>query len=150
MNTIVCNTLTGAVSEYTRYAFQSITPRYGGSATGLFELVGETDDGLPIVANLRLPATLQETTLKKHLGMVFLSMHGGGCARFTVFGMPAPAQWHYSFSLLRAGVTRAEPGRGICENYMGFGVSTPAGQRFTLDRIEVLALESKQRRTKRG
>ena len=35
MTAITLNTLTGAVSEYTRHDFQSITPTHGGSATGL-------------------------------------------------------------------------------------------------------------------
>ena len=55
MNTIACNTLTGAVSEYTGFGFQSLTPTHAGSANGLFALGGDTDAGLPIVANIRLP-----------------------------------------------------------------------------------------------
>ncbi|WP_239009683.1 hypothetical protein [Delftia lacustris] len=77
MNTLVCNTLSGAVSEYTRHDFHALTPTHGGSATGLYALAsGDTDDGLPIVAELRLPATIRENTLKKHLEMVYLSMRG--------------------------------------------------------------------------
>lgn len=144
MNAIVCNTITGAVSEYTRYSFQSITPRYGGSASGLFLLSGDTDGGLPIVANLRLPSTLRDDTLKTSVEMAYLSMHGAGCARFTVFGKKG--QWSYSFPLVESGQTRSKPGGGIRENYLGFGVSTPAGQQFTLDRIEILIHKSKTRR----
>lgn len=144
MNTIVCNTLTGAVSEYTRHDFQSITPTHGGGASGLYAFGGYTDDGLPIVARLRLPAMLRESTLKKHLAMVYLSMQGGGSAAFTVHG--AQEQWSYSFALRQSGQTRCPVGRGIRENYLGFGLSTPAGQPFTLDRIEVLTTESKTRR----
>lgn len=144
MNTIVCNTLTGAVSEYTRHAFQSITPTHGGSASGLYAFGGDTDAGLPIVTSLRLPPTLRESTLKKHLGMVYLSMQGSGTAMFTVRG--AQEQWSYGFPLRASGQTRCAVGRGIRENYLGFGLSTPSGQQFTLDRIEVLTLESKTRR----
>lgn len=142
---IVCNTLTGAVSEYTRHEFQAVTPTHGGSATGLYSFGGDTDDGLPIVAELRLPATLRKSTLKKHLEMVYLSMRGRGNARFTVYG-PGAAQWHYTFPLLSSGQTRCPVGRGIRENYLGFGLSTPAGQAFTLDRVEVLERASKTRR----
>lgn len=144
MNTIVCNTLTGAVSEYTRHTFQSVTPAHAGSATGLYAFGGDTDDGLPIVADIRLPPTLRESTLKKYLGMVYLSMSGQGMAEFTVFGKTQ--DWAYEFPLRDSGQTRCKPGGGIRENYLGFGLATPQGQAFTLDRVEVLLLESKNRR----
>lgn len=144
MNTIVCNTLTGAVSEYTRHAFQSVTPTHAGSATGLYAFGGDTDDGLPIVADIRLPPTLRDSTLKKYLNMVYLSMSGQGAAEFTVFGKAQ--DWAYEFPLRDSGQTRCKPGGGIRENYLGFGLSNPQGQAFTLDRVEVLLLESKNRR----
>ena len=144
MNAIVCNTLTGAVSEYTRHEFQSVTPTHAGSATGLYEFGGDTDDGLPIVASIRLPATLRDSTLKKHLSMAYLSMTGEGDAQFTVFGKIQ--DWVYAFPLRDSGQTRCPVGRGIRENYLGFGLSNPAGQAFALDRVEVLVAESKTRR----
>ncbi len=144
MNTIICNTLTGAVSEYTRHNFHSITPTHAGSATGLYEFGGDTDDGLPIVASIRLPATLRDSTLKKHLSMAYLSMTGEGDAQFTVFGKTQ--DWVYAFPLRDSGQTRCPVGRGIRENYLGFGLSNPAGQAFALDRVEVLVAESKTRR----
>lgn len=144
MNTIVCNTLNGAVTEYTRHDFQSITATLGGAATGLYAFGGDTDDGQLIVSEIRLPPTLRETTLKKHLGMVYLSMSGAGSANFTVFGKTQ--DWTYPFPLRDSGQTRCKPGGGIRENYLGFGLTTPQGQAFTLDRVEVLLLESKTRR----
>ena len=144
MNTIVCNTLTGAVSEYTRHGFQSVTPTHAGAANGLFVFGGDTDNGLPIVASIKLPPTLRESTLKKYLNMVYLSMSGQGMAEFTVFGKTQ--DWAYEFPLRDSGQTRCKPGGGIRENYLGFGLTTPQGQAFTLDRVEVLLLESKNRR----
>lgn len=146
MNTIVCNLLNGAVTEYTRHTFQSITATHAGDASGLYALGGETDGGLPIVSVVRLPPTLRDkNTLKKRIAMVYLSIKGRGCMRFTVLGEP-PVAWNYEFALLKAGVSRSKPGDGIRENYMGFGLSNPAGQMFRLDRIEVLTLQSKTRR----
>lgn len=144
MTAIVCNTLTGAVSEHTRHAFQSVTPTHAGSASGLYAFGGDTDDGLPIVADIRLPPTLRGSTLKKHLAMVYLSMTGTGNAQLTVFGKTQ--DWTYQFPLRDSGQTRCKPGGGIRENYLGFGLSNPQGQAFTLDRVEVLLLESKNRR----
>lgn len=144
MNTIICNTLTGAVSHYDWPAFQSITPTHAGAATGLFALGGDTDAGTPIVSQIRLPGTLRESTLKQSIQMVYLSMQGGGSACFTVHG--ARESWRYPFPLRASGQTRCPVGRGIRENYLGFGLSNPAGQAFTLDRVEILTSASKTRR----
>jgi hypothetical protein len=144
MNTIVCNTLTGAVSEYTRHDFQSLTPTHAGSATGLYAFGGDTDDGLPIVSEIRLPATLRESTLKTAIKMVYLSMQGAGNAQFTVHG--PSGDFSYPFPLRASGQTRCPVGQGIRENYLGFGLSNPAGQAFTLDRVEVVTAPSKTRR----
>lgn len=147
MTAIVCNTLTGAVSEYD-WIFDSLTGSHAGSATGLFQLGGESDLAQPIVASIRFPVTLRESTLKKHLVMVYLSMLGHGSAVMAVHG--ARSSWKYPFELVSSGVTRAKPGKGIRENYMGFSVSTPCGQRFTLDRVEALLKESSTRRVGHG
>lgn len=144
MNAIVCNTLTGAVSNYTRHGFQSLTPTHAGGAAGLFELGGDTDDGLPIASNVRLPRTLRGETLKQHIGAVYMSMQGGGQARLTVH--TPSADWNYDFALRASGQTRCQVGRGIRENYLGLSISTPQGQPFTLDRVEVLDVASKTRR----
>lgn len=144
MNTITLNTLTGAVSEYTGFGFQSITPTHAGSATGLYAFGGDLDVDLPIVADIGLPATLRDSTLKQAISMVYLSMRGEGSAVFTVQG--AQQNWDYTFALRASGQTRCPVGRGIRENYLGFGLSTPGGQAFTLDRVEVLTAQSKTRR----
>ena len=44
------------------------------------------------------------------------------------------------------GQSRCPVGRGIRENYLGFGYMNPAGDAFRIDRIEVLTNESKNRR----
>lgn len=54
MNTIVLNTLTGAVSEYD-WPFQSLTPTHAGDVTGLYALGGDTDAGRPIDAHITTP-----------------------------------------------------------------------------------------------
>ena len=144
MNTITLNTLTGAVSEYTGFGFQSVTPTHAGSATGLYAFGGDVDVDQPIVADIGLPATLRDSTLKQAISMVYLSMHGEGSAVFTVQG--AQQNWDYTFALRASGQTRCPVGRGIRENYLGFGLSTPGGQAFTLVRVAVLTAQSKTRR----
>ena len=58
MNAIVCNTLTGAVSEYTRHTFQSVTPTHAGSASGLYAFGGDTDAS---PARFEVPGSVPQT-----------------------------------------------------------------------------------------
>jgi len=144
MNAIVLNTLTGAVSEYTRFSFHAITPTHGGNALGLFAFGGDLDVNLPIVSSIRTPSTLKDSTLKKSLEMLYFSMKGEGSFQATVYG--EVQSWSYTFQARTSGQTRCPVGRGIRENYLGFGFSNPQGQGFSIDRIEALMHESKTRR----
>ncbi len=144
MNAIVMNTLSAAVTEYSNFDFQSITPTHAGGATGLFLLGGDTDLDAPIVGEIKTPVPLRESTLKKHVEMLYFSMKGAGAAEATVFG--ETQNWTYSFPVRSPGQSRCQPGRGIRENYLGFGFRKPDGRAFTIDRIEVLMRESKTRR----
>lgn len=145
MTTIVLNTLTGAVSEYTGFGFQSLTPAHAGSATGLFALGGDTDADLPIVATLTTGKQLWGGSLKKTLRLVHFSLRGSGESSLSVHG--ESASYTYPFPVLPAGQSRAKPGGGIRENYLAFGYSNADGADFQLDRMEVLVAPSKTRRT---
>ena len=144
MNAISFNTMTGAVSEYTGFGFQSITPTHAGSATGLFALGGDTDDGRPIVATVTTGKQLWGGSLKKMLQMVYFSLKGSGTSTMTVTG--ENASHSYPFPVRPDGQSRSKPGMGIRENYLAFGYSNSDGADFQLDRIEVLVAESKNRR----
>ena len=144
MNAIAFNTMTGAVSEYTGFGFQSITPTHAGSATGLFTLGGDTDAGLPIVATVTTGKQLWGGSLKKMLQMVYFSLKGSGTSAMTVHGESTAHS--YPFPVRPTGQSRSKPGSGIRENYLAFGYSNTDGAAFQLDRIEVLVAESKTRR----
>ena len=144
MNAIAMNTLTGAVSEYD-FAFHSITPTHAGDVAGLFALGGNTDAGLPIVAEVQTPKTLQASTLKKSLEAAYLAMQGTGSAEVRVIGQAQ--QWAYPFAVQADGVSRCKLGRGIRENYLGFGFGNPDGADFQIDRIEIVMAGSKNRRS---
>lgn len=144
MNTIVVNTLTGAVSEYTGFGFQSITPTHVGSATGLFELGGDTDAGTLITSRVQTGKTQWGGSLKKYLHKAFLGMTGDGAFRFHVSGQND--DYDYETTSPNSGEARAQPGRGIRETYLSFGFSNPDGQDFQLDVLEVVDTTSKTRR----
>lgn len=145
MNTIVLNTLNGAVTEYAGFAFDSITPTHAGSTLGLYELGGETDATQPIAAEVRTGKTHQGTALKKYVDVVFIAIKGLGSAKCSVVG--EKTSYDYTFPIERDGESRCKPGRGIRENYLAFGVSNLGGADFQLDRIEVVVETSNSRRT---
>ena len=145
MNAIAMNTSTGAVSEYTGFGFQSITPTHAGSATGLFTLGGNTDAGQPIVGVATTPKTLLSASLKKFLDIVFFSVKGSGTSTLTVIGEATSNS--YTFPVRPAGESRSKPGKGIRENYLAFSYSNTDGADFQLDRIEVSVTQSNSRRT---
>lgn len=145
MNTVVMNTLTGAVTEYTGFDFDSITPTHAGSALGLYALGGNTDVGQPIVAEVRTGKAHWGTTLKKLVDLVFFAVKGTGSARCLVFG--ERTSYGYNFPIEKDGESRCRPGRGIRENYLAFGMTNLNGQDFQLDRIEVSVGQSDTRRT---
>lgn len=144
MTAIVCNTLTGTVSEYDNFDFHAITPTHAGAATGLFQLVGDTDLGLPIVASIATGKRLWSSSLKKSMESVYLSLKGSGTSTLSVFG--ELSSYAYPFAVLPSGQSRCKTGRGIRENYLAFGYSNTDGSNFQLDRIEVVVSESKNRR----
>ena len=143
-NAIILNTKTGAVSEYDNFAFQSLTPTHAGDATGLFTLGGARDVNQPIVASVVTGKPLWGDSRKKFLDLVYFSIKGSGVSTLTVAG--DSTSYSYTFPILPAGQSRAKPGRGIRENYLSFGYSNTDGADFELDRIEVAANESRNRR----
>ena len=146
MNTIVMNTLNGAVTEYSRFAFQSITPRLAGSALGLFQLGGETDAGEPIIGRIDTGARdWGSIQLKQIVAAYFSLRQTSGQAVFAV-GAEDGSVYPYPVVLRGKGVSRAEPGRGIRENFLSFGFEVPGGQAFVLSGIEVDIRASKTRR----
>lgn len=143
-NAIVMNTLTGAVTEYTGFGFQSITPTLAGSATGLFSLGGNLDVDQPIVAVVTTGKTTWGDTLKKFLDMLYYSMKGSGTSTATV--ICENNTYAYTFPVRSSGESRAKPGRGIRENYMSFSYSNTDGADFRLDRIEAAVGTANTRR----
>lgn len=144
MTAIVMNTLSGAVTEYTGFAFQSITPTHAGTATSLLALGGDTDDSTLIVSRIQTGKVEWQGSLKSIMDKVFVALKGTGAFRLHVSG--EAANYSYDFTASASGQSSAQPGKGIRENYLSFGFSNPSGQAFQLDAIEMPTLKSPNRR----
>lgn len=144
MNTIVLNTLNGAVTEYTGFT-GAVTLTHIGNHDGLFALAGDTDAGTPVVSNVVTGKKQWGSSLKKYVDILFFGLKGLGQGRLTVFGEKTSNS--YNFAIEKGGESRSKPGRGIRENYLAFGFSNPDGKDFQLDRIEINIGQSGTRRT---
>lgn len=134
-NTIVVNTMTESVSEYSNFAFQSIIPGYAASPLGLFSLTGNADNAVPIVATVTTGRTLWGTTLKKTIESTYLAISGSGISTFSVIGNNTT--YDYPIPIDDSGESRPIVGQGIRENYLAFKYSNTDGAAFLLDNIEV-------------
>jgi hypothetical protein len=143
-NAIVMNTMNAAVTEYENFEFQSITPTHAGGATGLFLLGGDLDIDQPIVGAIQTGKTLIDEMRKKYVDLVHFAMTGDGTAACAVVG--ANASYSYDFPVRDTGVSRSQPGRGIRENYLAFGMTKTDGGDFQLDKIDVSVVSSATRK----
>lgn len=145
MNAIVVNTLTGAVSEYSGFEFQSVTPTHAGSALGLYRLGGGLDVDQRIISQVTTPKRLIADGRRARVATVFFSLKGSGTSAMQLIG--EDVSYSYDFSVLPKGVSKAKPGLGFRENYVAFGYTNADGSDFKLDRIEVDVVGSVNRRT---
>ena len=139
MNTIVMNTLNGAVTEYD-WAFQSITPTQAGDAAGLYTFGGSLDNASLVVSRITTGSNQWGASFKKFIEMIYFAIIGSGEASMFV------NDYEYSFPVRDSGESRCQPGKGIRENYLSFGFSNPSGESFRLDKIEVAVVASTTRR----
>jgi hypothetical protein len=134
MNTIVMNTLTGGVTEYTGFAFHAITPTHAGSATGLFLFGGDTDNTLPIIPDVLTGKQTMEAAQRKRIPNIYYAVESDA-TNLTCVVATEDQEYEYPFYVRDDGVSRADPGKGIIESYLQVGLKT-AGEDFLLDYIE--------------
>jgi hypothetical protein len=142
MNTIVMNTLNGAVTEHV-LALHSITADFGGSDDGLFQHGGDLDAAAQIVAGFSTASTLWGAASMTSLDSAYFSMIGEGQGDFIV-KHPA-GQWTYRFPVRPGGESRAPAGKGIKDNYLAFAYQNVDGADFRIDRVEIRTVKSNRR-----
>ena len=144
MNAIVLNTKNGAVTEYTNWAFDSISPNHAVSSAGVFSLGGDTDNGTVINGVFTTGKKLWGTSFKKQLQAAYFSFTGLGIGNLTVFG--ETRSYSYVVPPTTTGEARVMLGRGMRENYFQFSYTNPQGDAFTIDSIDIPFGTSKNRR----
>jgi hypothetical protein len=142
------NTRTNAVTEYLNYNFRSfarMNDRYiaAGSA-GLYELVGDTDDGTLIISELM--SGYFQFNEKKLFGIkgAYVAIRGGG--RFYLKLIAGDGREYVYELKAQPGLmtTKVRIGKGIRTTYMAFDLVTE-GQDFDLDSLEFIPMTSGRR-----
>jgi hypothetical protein len=147
ITTWAMNTRTGGVTEYQNYAFNSfarIGNVYLGAADdGLYELLGDTDDGDDIISTIRSGFAQWSGT---HLGSfkaAYLAVAGVGDYVLRVLTRDGKT-YNYRVTAADGRTTKVNMGKGLRSRYFAFElVST--GQDFDLDTLEFIPLVADRR-----
>lgn len=141
------NTRTGAVTEYQNYAFNSFAKlgnKYiGASSSGLYELLGDDDDGTNIVATLRSGFAQWGGA---HLGSfkaAYLAVRGAG--QFVLRVITGDDKtYNYTVTTESMKTTKVNMGKGLRARYFAFELVS-SGQDFDLDTLEFIPLIADRR-----
>lgn len=146
-STWAMNTRSGAITEYTNYAFNSFTQMgdicYGASATGLYQLLGDDDAGTSIIAQLRSGFAQWGQSKFALLKRVYIGMRGEGTWVLKII-TGDDKEYVYQTSTRNQRTTRVHVGKGIRSRYIAFELVS-AGQDFDLDTIEFVPLVADRR-----
>lgn len=146
--TWVMNTRTGAVTEYADFVFNSFAAlgnRYvGASEDGLFELLGDTDDGDDIIARVKGGYLQFGGTQLSRLKEAYIAATGQGSMILRIRTKDG-AVYNYGVDSTRDGrSTKVHMGKGQRSRYFAFELIS-AGQDFDLDTLEFVPIVVQRR-----
>lgn len=148
ITTWAVNTRTGAVSEYTNYAFNSFAKlgrnRFvAASSEGIYELDGPDDDGTLFTTKIRSGFAQFGTTRLTSLAGAYLGLHGTGNFLFKVItGTGEVRVYQINATSMRS--TKVRIAKGIRTRYIAFELES-VGQEFDLDTVEFVPIVAKRR-----
>lgn len=134
------NADTGGSSTYDNFAFNSLAcigGRYfGAGESGIFELVGDTDDGQPVRASLDLGLRNFGTSNLKTVDTCFLGMAATGHLYVKVLAEGNEHLYKTRSFSPQMQAQRVVFGRGLRTNYVGLQIFNEGGADFELDGLE--------------
>lgn len=141
------NTRTGAVTEYTGYAFNSFAQNrrhyLGASETGLYQLDGDDDAGEPIIAQLRSGYAQFGGSRYTSFKAAYLGIRGDGSV-FLKLDTGDGKSYTYKSVVQDQQSTKVRFGKGLRARYFAFEL-TSEGQDFDLDTVEFLPVVAQRR-----
>lgn len=147
ITTWAINARTKAVSEYDNYAFTGfgrVGGRYvGATASGLYELVGDDDDGTDIIAEIKSGFAQFAGTRHTLFKAIYLGVRGEG--DFVLRLISGEGQtYDYAVETRDMRSTKVHMGKGLRARYFAFHLIS-SGQDFDLDSIEFVPLVAQRR-----
>jgi len=148
--TWVLNTRTGALTEYTNYAFNSMTrvgsgtTYLGASSTGLYALQGPDDNGTPIVSSIRGGLLQFSGGQLSSIAGAYLAVRGygdwylkikTGSGQEYVYRVDNPKSMKNN---------RVELGKGLRARYFSYEL-TSTGQDFDFNSLEFIPIQQVRR-----
>lgn len=147
MTTWAMNARTGAVTEYRNYEFNSfakIGNRYiGASESGLYELLGDTDEGASIVARIKGGFLQFGGTHLSRLSAAYIATRGEGDFVLRIITGEG-ATYNYAVSTRNMRSVKVHMGKGQRARYFSYELIS-AGQDFDLDTLEFVPVVVQRR-----
>ncbi len=145
--TWVMNTRTGGVTEYDNYAFNSFAQmgaKYlGASDSGLYELLGDDDDGTDIIARIKGGFLQFGGTQLSRLKEAYIAARGGG--QFVLKIRTADGlTYNYLADTRNMRSSKVHMGKGQKSRYFAFELIS-TGQDFDLDTLEFVPIVVQRR-----
>lgn len=142
------NTTTGAVTEYEDYVFNSfgqVGGRYvGASATGLYELYGDDDEGTSIATRIRGGFMQFGGTRLSRLKEAYIAARGEGDFVLRIITGDG-ATYDYATSTRDMRSTKVHMGKGQRARYFAFELISTDGHDFDLDTLEFVPIVVQRR-----
>lgn len=144
MNTTVFNLETLAVTEYTT-PFTGISDDFECTATGMFKVEGDKDDGVQFTPSFALGLLIPESTRLRRAKYLYL--HGTGDLGMIATVTDAQGVSYRYDALFRHGrAARFTLGAGIRQGYLQVSLQSVGSAPFIIDRVSFETPESVNRR----
>ena len=136
------NTRTGAATEYTNYAFNSFAKfgdKYvGASSSGVYELLGPTDAGSAIIAEMKGAYLQFGDTHLSRLKAAYIAARGSGGFVLRIETMDG-VTYDYAATTRSGRSSKVHMGKGQRSRYFAYTL-TSLGQDFDLDTLEFVPI----------
>lgn len=139
------------LTSYTSYAYNSFTrfagKNLGADASGLHEMVGDTDNGLPIAAAVVTGTTDFGSTFVKALDRLYVGYRSTAAMTLSV---KLDDKDFFDYTLDPTGdagidTSRVKTGKGLAGRYWQFGFKNIGGAMFSIDTIDVKSMQLQRR-----
>lgn len=147
VTTWAINSRTGAVTEYQNYNFNSfaqIGHKYlGASSDGLFELIGDDDDGTDIISKVRSGYSQFNGSRFSGFKAAYLGIRAEGDLVFRLLTGDGRT-YNYAVKARDMETVKVQLGKGLRARYFAFELES-TGQDFDLETVELVPMVSTRR-----